>query len=96
MINNQLELMKEVVKLAEENPSYEIHFAVNNEELADGAWTDHEIESVDIEWLCRISDGIYLGKKEIEEEYEEVLGKKVEVENMINSRKVILVRTTPR
>ena len=95
-MKRQLELMKEAVKLAEENPNYEIHFAVSNEELSEGAWTDHEIESVNIEWLCRISDVIYLGKKEIEEEYEDILGKKVEVENMINSRKVILVRTTPR
>ena len=94
-MKSQLELIKEIVKLAEENPSYEIHFAVSNEELADGAWTDHEIESVGIDWMWRPDDVIFTGREEIEEEYEEVFEHGCIVENIHSARKVILVRTEP-
>lgn len=95
-MKRQLELIKEIVKLAEENPDYEIHFAVSNELLSDSCvWTDHKIESVEVEWMYKIDDGIYIGRESIEEKYEYVFGDVCVVQDIHGARMVILVRTEP-
>ena len=95
-MKSQLELIKEIVKLAEDNPNYEIHFAVSNELLSDsGTWTDHKIESVEADWMYKLDDGIYIGREEIEEKYEDTFEDVCVVENIHSARRVILVRTEP-
>jgi hypothetical protein len=53
----QVELLKEIIELKEDNPDADIIFMINNDELSDDKYTWHEIKYV--EQGCRVEDGVY-------------------------------------
>lgn len=45
-MKTQIDFLKEAVRIAEENPEMEIHFAINSEKLTYENWTYHKIISI--------------------------------------------------
>ncbi len=68
---SQLYFVKEIVRLKEEFPSYEIIFFVASDEMADTMYTSHEISSVLVEPVMKYGDYIYIGESNIRERLED-------------------------
>ena len=61
-MKTQLELLKEAIALAEENPGLKIYVAVADEhcdDYTDSSWTQHQISKVEKTLYYRTNDTIY-------------------------------------
>jgi hypothetical protein len=68
---SQLDFVKEIVRLKEKFPSYEIIFFVASDEMADTMYTRHEISDVRVEAVMEYGDYIYIGESNIRERLED-------------------------
>lgn len=71
MGKSQIEFLREIVKLQEENPECEIIFFVNNETIAEeGNYTKQDIQKVEIDLVYNNGEMFYIGEDDIREEME--------------------------
>jgi len=94
-MKTQIELLKEAVKIAEENPTLEIIIAANSDELLqEYGWTKHQITSVEISQYCEHDDKIITDIDELIENMEYDLDRDVTEEEAEKEMKnVILIKT---
>lgn len=71
MGKSQIEFLKEIVKLQEENPECDILFFVNNETISEeGSYTKQDICSVGLEEVYYDGIMFYIGEEDIKEQIE--------------------------
>jgi hypothetical protein len=71
MGKSQIDFLREIVKLQEENPECEIIFFVNNETISEeGSYTKQDIQKVEIDLVYNNGEMFYIGEDDIREEME--------------------------
>lgn len=73
MRKTQEQYLQEILELKSANPSYEIHFCVDSDEILESGWTAHIITSVKVNsWLC-VDETIMVDDDEIRDHFEEII-----------------------